>query len=93
MEPEPFVIERIAPEAERYLARLPRKTQQSIAQAFDEICRSPFAHSNPTAIKPLAGRYAGYWRYRLGGLRIIYNVNREARTIRIVAIGPRGDIY
>ena len=27
------------------------------------------------------------------GLRIIYAVNREARTMRVLAIGPRGDIY
>jgi mRNA interferase RelE/StbE len=89
-----FSIERIAPSAERYLRHLPRKRQEAIAEAFEHLCSvSPFHHPNPTTIKPLKGKYKGLWRYRVGNIRIIYDVDRERRTIRIIAIDSRGDVY
>ena len=55
-EPASFSIERIAPSAEKYLRRLPRKRQEAIAEAFEHLCNvSPFRHLNPTVIKPLKG--------------------------------------
>ena len=54
---------------------------------------SPFHHPNPTVIKPLRGPRKGQWRYRLGDIRIVYTVDQEARTIQIVAIDTRGDVY
>lgn len=91
--PLPFVINRITRSAANYLRRLPQKTQQAVAKAFDDICQSPFTHPNPTIIRPLKGTHQGRWRYRLGDLRIIYTVNVEEKTIDIIAIGPRGDVY
>lgn len=92
-QPPPFTIQRIARHVANYLRRLPRETQQTIAEALDDICRSPFSHPNPTVIRPLKGPHRGRWRYRVGNLRIIYTVNIEEKSIEIVAIGPRGDIY
>lgn len=90
----PFSIVRIAPSAASYLRRLPRPQQQAIAAAFDHLCNiSPFQHPNPTTIRPLAGKYKGLWRYRTGDIRIIYDVDTVQRTIRIVAIDSRGNIY
>ena len=91
--PLPFHINRIARNAANYLRRLPQKTQQAIAEALDDICKSPFAHPNPTVIRPLKGPHQDRWRYRVGDLRIIYMVNVEEKTIEIIAIGPRGDVY
>ena len=93
-EPVPFTIEQIAPSASKYLWRLPRKQQEAIAQAFDYLRNvSPFRHPNPTVIKPLKGEYKGQWRYRIGDIRIIYTVNEETRTICIVGIDNRGNVY
>ena len=92
--PQTFVIDKIASKAANYLRRLPRKQQEAIAEAFDFLCQqSPFHHPNPTAIKPLKGEYRGLWRYRVGNLRIMYAVNEDARTIQIVTIDNRGDVY
>jgi len=33
------------------------------------------------------------FRLRVGGWRVIYERDDEAREIRILRIGPRGDIY
>ncbi len=90
----PFSIERIAPSAEKYIRRLARKRQQAIAEAFEHLCNiSPFRHPNPTVIRPLKGKYKGLWRYRIGDIRIIYDVDKKQRTIRIVTIDNRGNVY
>ncbi len=90
----PFVIERISQNAASYLKRLPRKRQESIAQVFEHLCHgSPFQHPNPTVIKPLKGEYKGLWRYRIGDIRIIYEVDQINQTISIIAIDNRGNVY
>ena len=91
---QPFVIERISPQAQSYLRRLPRHKQKAVAKAFDYMCKvSPFRHPNPSVIRPLKGPLKGLWRYRVGDLRIIYEVDKERRTIRVVLIKSRGDVY
>jgi mRNA-degrading endonuclease RelE of RelBE toxin-antitoxin system len=93
-EPTAFSIERIAPSAEGYLRRLPRHRQEAVGQAFDHLCNvSPFRHPNPTVIRPLKGKRKGQWRYRIGDIRIVYTVDRERHTIRIVSIDSRGNVY
>ena len=89
----PFIIKRITRKAANYLRRLPKKTQRAIAKAFGHICQSPFSHPNPTVIRPLKGPHQGRWRYRLGNLRIVYTVNEQEKTVKIIALGSRGDIY
>lgn len=89
----PYAITHIARRAARYLRRLPRPQQESVGGAFKHLCESPRRHANPTVIRPLKGKYEGLWRYRLGDLRIVYAVHQEDRTISIVAIDQRGDVY
>jgi mRNA interferase RelE/StbE len=90
----PFSIDRLSSQAASYLRRLPRPQQKAVTRAFDHLSNeSPFDHPNPTVIKPLRGSRKGQWRYRLGDLRIVYTVDTDARTIQIVAIDTRGDIY
>jgi mRNA-degrading endonuclease RelE of RelBE toxin-antitoxin system len=89
-----FSIERIAPNAESYMRRLPRHRQEAVAQAFDHLCNvSPFSHPNPTVIRPLKGKRKGQWRYRIGDIRIVYTVDRQSHAIHIVSIDSRGDVY
>ena len=93
-EPTGFSVERIAPQAESYLRRLPRHRQEAVGRAFDHLCNvSPFRHPNPTVIRPLKGKRKGQWRYRVGDICIVYTVDRERRTIGVVAIDTRGDVY
>lgn len=91
--PSVFTIRRVSNNAASYLRRLPEKIQRTIAEAFNDICQSPFSHPSPTVIRPLKGPHQGRWRYRLGDLRIIYTVDVQEKAIEIIAIGPRGDIY
>ena len=44
-------------------------------------------------IKRLKGKMEGKYRYAVGELRIVYNINVDERTILVEAIGPRGNVY
>ena len=78
---------------ENFIKRLNRETQVRVNVAFEYIVHSPFRHENPTTIKPLRGRKKGLYRYRIGDLRFIYQVDRGGRLIHIVQIDTRGNIY
>lgn len=77
----------IAPRAEKVLKRLPATERRRFLEAFDRLAADPYN----APVKPLQGRPE--WRLRVGGWRALLRVDREARTIVVVAIGPRGDIY
>ena len=78
---------------ENFIKRLDQDTQRRINVAFAYILRSPFRHENPTTIKPLHGKKKGLYRYRIGALRFIYQVDRGDRLIYIIQIDTRGNIY
>ena len=56
---------------------------------FDALESNPY----PKASKSLKGELEGFSRIRVAHLRIIYQIIESACEIRIVKIGPRGDIY
>ena len=89
----PYTLARLPRKVENFISRLEQETQARINTAFEYILTSPFRHENPTTIKPLHGKKKGLYRYRIGNLRFIYQVDREERTIHIVQIDNRGDIY
>jgi hypothetical protein len=35
----------------------------------------------------------GLWKYRVRRFRIVYATNRKARTVRLMAIGHRQNVY
>ena len=41
--------------------------------------------------KPLVGDLAGFWRLRVEQHRVIYRLEREARSVHVVMVGPRRD--
>lgn len=89
----PYALAPLPTKVENFISRLERETQARINIAFEYIVRSPFRHENPTTIKPLHGNKKGLYRYRIGDLRFIYQVDREEQLIHVVQIDNRGDIY
>ncbi len=69
-----------------------KKLQGRILEAVTKICKKPMEPHGDT-IKPLSGKLAGKWRYRIGNYRLIYLPDEKKRTIFLLVIGPRGDIY
>jgi mRNA interferase RelE/StbE len=44
-------------------------------------------------IKKLEGEHRDMYRYRLGNLRILYEIHEDIKAIRIKAIEARGSVY
>ncbi len=48
---------------------------------------------NPFEGKPLRDDLLGLYSYRVGAMRIIYSIDNSAKTVHVVAIGPRRTVY
>jgi mRNA interferase RelE/StbE len=77
-------------QAAKYYDRLDTKTQRRVNAGVNEMSKNPFEGPH---IRKLKGRLEGKFRYDIGGLRIIYEIDVDTNTIYVEAIGPRGDIY
>jgi mRNA interferase RelE/StbE len=43
--------------------------------------------------KPLAGRFAPYWRFKVGDYRIICEIQDDRLVVLVIAMGHHRDIY
>jgi mRNA-degrading endonuclease RelE of RelBE toxin-antitoxin system len=64
--------------------------RRRFGDCLDQLESDPFT---PCNAKPLTGPLQGFWRSVVGGWRIIYQIDRESRTVAISVISPRGDVY
>ena len=58
--------------------------------AVEEEGEIPFAELD---IKMMKGKWDGFYRLRVGKVRILFTVNFESTEIEIRVIGTRGDVY
>lgn len=77
-------------EAVKFYKKSDTKIKRRLNKCFEELKTNPFTGAN---IKRLHGELEGLFRYRIGSLRVIYNVTESKITVTIVTIGNRGDIY
>ena len=83
---KPFGI-RYTPEAAGRIRKLHPDVKKQIRGAIDELVESPFrGHA-------LQRELSGLRSYRLGKYRIIYRVDDAERTVEILLVGARRDIY
>lgn len=78
--------------ANRYYKQAEATTVQSLQDCFIALEQTPADWKHPH-IKRLRGRLSGLWRYRVGSLRVIYRIDKDAGVVYVVDIGPRRDIY
>ncbi len=76
--------------AVRYLNKLPISQKEKIKDVLKELGIEPLQRSD---IKHMLGEWKGYYRIRIGDIRIIFWIDQEENTIYVDHIGPRGDIY
>ncbi len=79
----------IKKQAIKALKKMPRQNVQRIRRALDRLAENP--DRRDADIAPLEGRPG--FRLRVGGSRIIFERDDEARTIDILRIVPRGQAY
>lgn len=48
---------------------------------------------DPARGEPLKRELQGYMKYRVRRFRIVYRADRRARTVAIMAVGPRRSVY
>jgi mRNA interferase RelE/StbE len=80
----------ISHEAEKYYKRLNRNTKQRINQAISRLAEEPLSGFH---IKKLWGELEGKYRYIIGDLRIVYEVDTKYKIVQVKAIRSRGDVY
>jgi mRNA interferase RelE/StbE len=78
----------LLPSAGRDFDRIPRRARESINNAFDILAEDP----RPPGCESLAG-LRGFYRLAIGSCRIAYEVDDDARVVRVWAIGDRRDVY
>jgi mRNA interferase RelE/StbE len=77
-------------EAEKIYLKANPKTTRLLDNCFKNLEESALLGPN---IKRLKGKLEGSFRYQIGGIRVIYNVNIKLRKVFIETIGSRGDVY
>jgi len=80
----------ISHEAEKYYKKQDKDTKRRLNNCIDNLSREPLFGPH---IKKLHGELEGKHRYKVGGIRIVYEVNTKSKIVEIKAIRSRGDIY
>lgn len=74
-----------------HVAKLIRHLQPDLKRSVKQALRS--LSSNPFSGEPLLRELTGLWKYKVRRFRLIYEIDRKARLIRIFAIGHRREVY
>ena len=79
----------VAGPARRAIDRLPDK----VALAVLDYLVGPLLEDPQRVGKPLRGDLAGLHSARVGAYRIVYRTDQLSRTVRVIYIDHRADIY
>ena len=79
----------VAHEVEKLLDRMERPMERRIRARFHQLAEDPF---DQRLSAPLTER-AGVRKSRVGGWRILFTVDRDARVVHIATVGTRGQVY
>ncbi len=79
----------VAATAERSLARLP----ESVAGAVVEFMTGALVGAPRRVGHPLQRELAGLWAARRGPYRVVYEINDDERTVIVLRIDHRADVY
>ena len=77
----------IPPHVAQIACHLPSDVKRSIKQALRSLSADPFAGA------PLVRELSGLWTFKVRRFRIMYEVDRKTRSMRIFAIGHRREVY
>jgi len=78
----------VAGSARSDLERVPEKYAAAIIELLPSIA------ANPRRLgKPLRFEWEGRWVARRGPYRIVYRLDEEARTVTVLAVAHRADVY
>ena len=64
-----------------------KKFKEKFVRAVEELAL------NPLSGKPLQGELKGYYSYRIGDYRAVYSFSSHAKTLTIIKIDHRRQVY
>lgn len=73
--------------AQKELSKLPLKSYEQVKKAIVSLGENP----RPSGCKKLVAREG--CRIRVGNYRVIYEINDSSKTVTVLHVGPRRDIY
>jgi len=77
--------------AQKQIAKLDRKAQSDVVRYLRERVQQA---ENPRQFgKVLHGEQKGLWRYRVGDYRLICDIDDSSRTVVVLALGHRREVY
>jgi len=76
--------------AAKYLKSLPDDQKSRIKETLKKLENGI---DKRTDVKKMSGEWKGYYRMRVGDIRIIFWIEYVLKTVYIDHIGSRGDIY
>ncbi len=79
------------PDLPPHIAEVIRSLHPDLKRSIKSAVRAIAA--DPECGEPLLRELAGLWKFRVRRFRIVYAIDRKARTIRIMAVGHRQSIY
>ncbi|HEC79263.1 MAG TPA: type II toxin-antitoxin system RelE/ParE family toxin [candidate division WOR-3 bacterium] len=80
----------LSPRTEKFLDSIHKHNRRSfkyLMQALDKIAENPYT------AKPLLGSLKGYYSYRVGNHRIIFEINKKKSEIYVEKIAHRSVVY
>jgi len=79
----------VSHEVEELLDRVDRPTELRIRTRLKQLAEDPF---DPRLSSPLTERF-GVRKSRVGGWRVLFTVDREAKVLYIITVDTRGQVY
>ena len=81
---------KLSSKAQRFYEKADAPLVRKLNRCFDQLAKAPYIHPN---IKRLRGELTGYFRYRVGDWRVVYEVNENHVVVIVLMIAHRRDIY
>lgn len=80
------------PSFRKAVSAIDRKLQGRVLAAITDLSERPTVAYGDTR-KPLSGELKGYWRYRLGDYRLVYEPREEKQMVVLIDFAARGGTY
>jgi mRNA interferase RelE/StbE len=73
--------------AQKELAQIPHGDYERVVEAIRDLVENP----RPAGCRKLAAREG--WRIRVGNFRVIYEIDDGQRSVTVLHVGNRRDVY
>ena len=77
-------------ESQRFYAAADVPLVRKLDRCFIRLETDPRSGNN---VRALVGPLAGCFRYRVGDYRVVYTINEATRTVSVINIAHRRDVY